>query len=290
MAETAVYNMYQEWFNRTDKMYRFEKRHFSYNPAYKETVQDSLKNEILITLIDYANLCFTLGGQESDSAKRLISNLPDLNELSATLHEDFRNAYPTIHSYKEIYTKMETLLQSSLEYPALSDYIINPDYGKIGIIPILLYAKDKDTLLEIMESNITLNDFFAQMESNSDTQNDMKDFIEKISTNEDVLGSSSNSEIYKRINTNANKIISSGLLWSYIFYLTYGLNYVYIKHNETNNFAENFDPNIIPMQPRDEIILNDQNKLLSVENKIRLVFKSFDKSKTSEFTKYGFRS
>lgn len=286
MAECAVYAMYQEWFNKNTKLYRFENRNFKYDPNYKETVQENLKNEILLTIIDYVRFCID-GTHNSD----LNNIIPHLTKLVASMHSDFRSTFPGLDSYKEIYAGMEAGLKTRMEYSALVDYVLNKEYGNLGLMILILYSRDKDMVTELMENNITLNDFFTLLEDNSNIENPMKNYVEKLKCVPEIVGSSSESEVYKRINTNIESIFSSGLSYPFMFYLAYGLNYIYIKHKINKTFAENIDPNVIALDDRAFIVENDERDLLAVENHIRKLFANIDykKSRSEEkFKKYGF--
>ena len=284
MCEVAVYNFYQEWFNRASKIYRFEARNYYYNDSeFSETIQETLKNEILLTIIDYCRTCYS---NNEPSAMRLFNLMPNLVDYTISLHPEYRSAFNNLNT-KEILNVMENQLNVELAAINYPEYAVSSEMGKIGILTLILLGRDKDSLLEIIESNIALNDFFAILETNSDAENPMKAFIEGLTSGDEIVGTVSNSEIYKRINTNIHNILSSTLSFTNIFYLAYGLNYIYIKHRIAQEIKSgNYSDDIIIAGSKTKLINEDTDALASVEHNINLLFKDYSKKKNTK--KYGF--
>lgn len=285
MCEIAVYNFYQEWFNRASKIYRFEARNYYFNDnEFTETIQETLKNEILLSVMDYCKTCYT---NNSQNAARFFNLIPNLIDYTVSLHPDYKAAFNNLSS-KEMLNVMEN--QFNIEFNGVNypEYAVSEEMGKIGILTLILLGRDKDLLLDTIESNIALNDFFAILETNSDAENPMKSLIEGLTSNDETVGSMSNSEIYKRINTNIRNILSSTLSYTNIFYLAYGLNYIYIKHHIAQEIKTgNYSDDVILSGTKTKIINEDADTLASVEHNINLVFKDYSKPKKNN-KKYGF--
>lgn len=284
MCEVAVYNFYQEWFNRASKLYRFEHRNYYYNDSkYTETIQETLKYEILLSIMDYCKTCYT---NNEPSATRLFNLVPNLIEYTISLQPEYRAAFNGLNT-KEILNTMENQFNIELGPVNYPEYAVSNEMGKIGILTLILMGRDKDLLLDKIESNIALNDFFAILETNSDAENPMKSLIEGLTAKEEACGIVSNSEIYKRINTNIHNILSSTLSFTNIFYLAYGLNYIYIKHQIAQEIkSDNLSDDVIITGSKAELINEDADSLASVEHNINLVFKDYSKKKNVK--KYGF--
>lgn len=284
MIEVAVYNFYQEWFNRASKIYRFENRNYYFNDnEFTETIQETLKYEILLSIIDYCKTCYT---NNEAIVARLFNLVPNLIDYTVSLHPEYRSAFNNLNT-KELLNVMENQFNVELEAANYPEYAVSAENGRIGILTLILMGKDKDLLLEKIESNMALNDFFAILETNSDAENPMKSLIEGLTVKEEVVGTVSYSEIYKRINTNIHEILSSTLSFTNIFYLAYGLNYIYIKHHIAQEIKSgDYSDDVIISGSKTQLINEDADALASVEHNINLVFKDYSKKKP--VGKYGF--
>lgn len=284
MIETIVYNLYQEWFNRKNKIYRFEKRMYVYDELTDENAYKMLRYECLVTLMDYMRICF-------DSRKELKGYLAYMNteDLVLSMHYEFRkmNSYVTPENIELDITYKLKSLQDNNDYGI--EYMIDLEKGRIGIIYLLLAYPKEDILIKIMTMKIPLTEFFRDFEENNDRASAMRNFILSMKPIEKIKGFQSDSYIYGIINTRVSEILGSSLDNIKKFYLTYCLNYQFLKTNQAENFASGIQfKDVIAVGPKDNIVEEDRMIADSMESISKTIFGPSSKRKPEIYNKYGF--
>lgn len=281
MAETAVYYLYQEWFNRKNKVYRYEKRIYSPKIDQKNNIMDPLKYESLISIVEYVKL---LMGFKQESYISAIGAL-NTSQFTELLHDEYHSYNKSFNSVKGYMSNIAAILNSiatSEEYGV--DVMIDPVKGKLGVLFSLLCDTSKDLLIDLMSEKTALTNFFAQLESKGENQNAMVEILKKLKPNEEILGTSSDTEVYKIINTCVNEIFNSELNNYQKFYLIYCLNYQFIKNNQLTMVASGMnDPNVLLINK--EKTLNEERGIMNTLEDIqdRLL-----KDEVEKLRKYGF--
>lgn len=281
MAEIAVYYLYQEWFNRKNKVYRYEKRIYSPKIDQKNNIMDPLKYESLISIVEYIKL---LMGFKQEN---YISSIGALNtsQFTELLHDEYHSYNKSFNSVKAYMNNVSAILNSiaqSEEYGV--DIMIDPVKGKLGVLFSLLCEPSKDLLIDLMSEKTALTNFFAQLESKGDSKNAMVELLKKLKPNEEILGTSSDTEVYKIINTCVNEIFNSELNNYQKFYLIYCLNYQFIKNNQLTMVASGMnDPNVLLINK--EKTLNEERGIL---NTLEDIQERLLKDEVEKLRKYGF--
>lgn len=281
MAETAVYYLYQEWFNRKNKVYRYEKRIYSPKIDQKNNIMDPLKYESLISIVEYIKL---LMGFKQENYMSSIGAL-NTSQFTELLHDEYHSYNKSFNSVKAYMNNVSAILNSiaqSEEYGV--DIMIDPVKGKLGVLFSLLCEPSKDLLIDLMSEKTALTNFFAQLESKGDSKNAMVELLKKLKPNEEILGTSSDTEVYKIINTCVNEIFNSELNNYQKFYLIYCLNYQFIKNNQLTMVASGMnDPNVLLINK--EKTLNEERGIL---NTLEDIQERLLKDEVEKLRKYGF--
>lgn len=281
MAEIAVYYLYQEWFNRKNKVYRYEKRIYSPKIDQKSNIMDPLKYESLISIVEYIKLLMAF------KQENYISSIGALNtsQFTELLHDEYHSYNKSFNSVKAYMNNVSAILNSiaqSEEYGV--DIMIDPVKGKLGVLFSLLCEPSKDLLIDLMSEKTALTNFFAQLESKGDSKNAMVELLKKLKPNEEILGTSSDTEVYKIINTCVNEIFNSELNNYQKFYLIYCLNYQFIKNNQLTMVASGMnDPNVLLINK--EKTLNEERGIL---NTLEDIQERLLKDEVEKLRKYGF--
>lgn len=281
MAETAVYYLYQEWFNRKNKVYRYEKRIYSPKIDQKSNIMDPLKYESLISIVEYVKL---LMGFKQENYMSAIGAL-NTSQFTELLHDEYHSYNKSFNSVKGYMDNISSILKAVSQTEEFGvDVMIDPVKGKLGVLFSLLCDPSKDLLIDLMSEKTTITSFFAQLESKGENQNAMVELLKKLKPNEEILGNSSDTEVYKVINTCVNEIYNSGLNNYQKFYLIYCLNYQFIKNNQLTMIASGMnDPNVLLINK--EKTLNEERGIMSTLESIQY---DLLRDKEVKLRKYGF--
>lgn len=284
IAETVIYYLYQEWFNRKNKIYRFEKRIYSVKTNNRDNITDPLKYEALISIVEYMQLVMFFKKTKYPSA---ISNL-NTAQFTDILHTEYHSNIKSFNSVKSFMEKISAILinlEKNEEYGV--DLMMDRENGELGLLYSLLVNPNKDILIDIMTNRTSITDFFTQLEKKTEDNtenNGMITLLSRLMPNEAILGNSSDHEVYKKINTCMHQIMNSDINNYQKFYLIYCLNYQYIKNNQHTLIAAGMtDPNILIINKNQT--LNEErgimNTLEDLSNKVLM-------EKIQQNQKYGF--
>lgn len=285
LAETAVYNMFQEWFNRRTKIYKFEKRLYSYDDLNGESIYKQLKYECYVSLLEYMRLVMSSNEELSFNLRALDSEL-----FTKIIHYDLIRTSQTQHPEDFIANTAGILSGIENQDKFGINHMMDLSKGRIGIIYLLLAYPKKDVLLEIMTKHIPLTDFYVKIETNE--SNTMKDFVSHLDPNKDIVGRQSNTWLYSIVNSRNNEIINTSKLSNEEkFYLAYCLNYQFIKTNQAELFATGLAFDVIPVTNKEKIINEDRDITSSLESLSNEIFgksKPDKNKKPIKYKKYGF--
>ena len=283
IGEVAIYYFFQEWFNRKDKVYRFERRVYNVETEKYLTFYDPLKFEIVIILVDYLRMIFSFHNDYQSILSFLYTN-----ELTYILNNEYefdKDKYLKLNKYiKTISHQLERLI-SNEKYGI--DMVIEPEKGKIGLIFLLLSFMSKDIIIDILMNKTKIVNFIEKLK---DVEN--KDLIiqilEKLKCKEEIVGFCSNDKIYCKINTCIREIFEAPLNVYQKFYLIYCLNYQYIREDHSQFIACELNSD----ESKNMIIL-DREKYLNEEKGLmtsleEILNKVIENSNNDSKITYGF--
>ena len=283
ISEIAIFYLYQEWFNRKNKIYRYEKRVYTVKIDKNANVIDPLKYESLISIVEYLNLIMFFQKTKYPSALGNL-NTSQFNEL---LHDEYRSHEKSFNSIKKYVEKIGTILSTIENDEDYSiDLMMETVKGKLGLLFGFLSNVDKDILIDIMTNKTPITKFFSMLEIKDpeDENNRMVKLLSNLKIDNEIVGKTSDNEVYKKINSNIKEIFNSDLNNYQKFYLIYCLNYQYIKNNQYSLIASGIDdPNVLVINKTQT--LNEERGILNTLESLsdELLSNPIEKSQ-----KYGF--